>query len=111
MFEKLHTNYVSKGIPVYFGEFGCVNRATGREQQFQQYYLKYFTKLAALNGVPSVIWDNGAAGAGNEKHAFINHASGEFCSEEARAAIQAMIASYTDSRSLDDIYDSSPEKE
>lgn len=111
VFEKLYTNYVSKGIPVYFGEFGCVNRATGREQQFQQYYLKYFTKLAALNGVPSVIWDNGAAGAGNEKHAFVNHASGEFCSEEARAAIQAMIGSYTDSRSLDDIYDSSPEKE
>ena len=111
VFEKLYPNYVSKGIPVYFGEFGCVNRATGREQQFQQYYLKYFTKLAALNGVPSVIWDNGAAGAGNEKHAFVNHASGEFCSEEARAAIQAMIGSYTDSRSLDDIYDSSPEKE
>ena len=111
VFEKVYSNYVSKGIPVYFGEFGCVNRGTEREQQFQQYYLKYFAKLAALNGVPSFIWDNGAHGGGRESHAFVNHGTGEFCSDEAKAAIQAMVGAYTDSRSLDDIYASSPAKE
>lgn len=111
VFEKLYTNFVSKGIPVYMGEFGCVNRASEREQQFQQYYLKYYAKLAALNGVPAIIWDNGAAGAGNEKHAFINHATGEFCSEEAKAAIKAAMASYTGSSTLEDIYNESPDKQ
>lgn len=108
VFVKLYDNFVSKGIPVYMGEFGCVNRATGREQKFQQYYLKYYAKLAQQYGVPSIIWDNGAAGAGNEKHAFVNHGTGEFCSPEAEAAIQGMIYSYTSNLSLDDIYDSAP---
>ena len=52
-----------------------------------------------------------AAGAGNEKHAFINHATGEFCSEEAKAAIKAAMASYTGSSTLEDIYNESPDKQ
>lgn len=107
-FEKLYRNYISEGIPVYLGEFGCVNRATEREQKFQQYYLKYFAKLSQKYGVPCIIWDNGAAGAGNEKHAFINHGTGDYCSPEAQAAIEAMVTSYTDNLSLDDIYNSAP---
>lgn len=108
MFEKIYSNFISKGIPVYMGEFGCVNRATEREQKFQQYYLKYYAKLAKTYGLASVIWDNGAKGAGNEKHAFIDHATGEFCSPEAKAAIQALIGSYTDDLTLEDIYNSAP---
>lgn len=107
-FEKLHTHYVSKGIPVYFGEFGCVNRATLREQKFQQYYLKYFAKLAKIYGVPSFIWDNGAKGAGNERHAFLDHGTGEYCSSEAEAAIKAMIGSYGDGLTLEQVYDNAP---
>lgn len=107
-FEKLYAHYVSKGIPVYFGEFGCVNRATEREQAFQQYYLKYYAKLAQIYGVPSIIWDNGAKGAGNERHAFVNHATGEFCSPEAQAAMEAMISSYNSTQTLEDIYNSAP---
>ncbi len=109
VFEKIYTNYISKGIPVYMGEFGCVNRATAREQAFQQYYLKYYAKLAKTYGVPSIIWDNGAKGAGNERHAFIDHGTGEYCSPEAKAAIQALITSYTNNLTLDDVYRNAPQ--
>ena len=108
VFEKIYVNYISKGIPVYMGEFGCVNRSTAREQAFQQYYLKYYAKLAKTYGVPAMIWDNGAKGAGEERHAFIDHGTGEYCSTEAKAAIQALVSSYTNSLTLDDVYRNAP---
>lgn len=108
MFEKIYVNFIAKGIPVYMGEFGCVNRATEREQAFQQYYLKYFTKAAKTYGVPCFIWDNGAKGAGNECHAFLNHATGEFASTEAAVAMNTMISSYKSDYTLDDIYNQAP---
>ena len=108
VFEKVYVNYISKGIPVYLGEFGCVNRQTLREQAFQQYYLKYFAKLAKTYGIPPAIWDNGAKGAGNECHAFIDHGTGEWCSSEAQAAIKALIGSYNDNLTLDQVYNNAP---
>lgn len=108
VFEKIRKNFISKGIPVYLGEFGCVNRATEREQKFQQYYLKYYAKLSRKYGVPAILWDNGAKGHGNEKHAFIDHGTGEYCSPEAEAAIKALIGSYKDSRTLEEVYNNAP---
>ena len=90
------------------GEFGCVNRANGREQSFQQYYLKYYAKLAKTYGVSPMLWDNGAKGAGNEKHAFIDHGTGEYCTSEAKAAVEALISSYTNSLTLEDVYRNAP---
>ena len=108
MFEKIYVNFIQKGIPVYMGEFGCVNRATEREQAFQQYYLKYFTKAAQTYGVPCFIWDNGAKGAGEERHAFLDHATGEFASVEAASAINSMISTYNSDYTLDEVYDKAP---
>ena len=108
VFEKIYVNYVSKGIPVYLGEFGCVNRATKREQAFQQYYLKYYVKLAKTYGVPCILWDNGAKGHGEERHAFIDHGTGEYCSEEAEAAVKAMMDSYCNDLTLEQIYNGAP---
>ena len=108
MFEKLYVNFVAKGIPVYMGEFGCVNRETAREQAFQQYYLKYFTVAAKTYGVPCFIWDNGAKGAGNECHAFIDHGTGEYCSSGAEAAMRAMVSTYKSDYTLEQIYNSAP---
>ena len=108
VFRKLYANFVSKGVPVYLGEFGCVNRASAREQAFQQYYLKYYAKLSKMYGVPCAIWDNGAKGAGNERHAFLDHATGTYCSVEAKAAIQAMLTAYKDNLTLRNIYTSAP---
>lgn len=109
VFEKLYVNFVSENIPVYMGEFGCVNRATVREQAFQQYYLKYYAKLAKTYGVPAIIWDNGAAGAGEERHAFIDHGTGEYCSPEAKSAIEALITSYKSDHTLENVYENAPQ--
>lgn len=108
VFEKLYNNFVSKGTAVYMGEFGCVNRATEREQAFQQYYLKYYTKLAKTYKVPCIVWDNGAEGAGEERHAFFDHGTGDYCSPEAKAAMQALVSSYNDNLTLDDVYNNAP---
>ena len=108
LFQKISTHFISKGIPVYLGEFGCVNRATEREQKFQQYYFRYFAKLSQIYGVPCMVWDNGAKGAGNERHAFFDHATGDYCSPEAAAAMKALVDSYTNSQTLEDVYNNSP---
>lgn len=108
VFEKINTNFIAKGIPVYMGEFGCVNRATAREQAFQQYYFRYYAKLARMYGVPCMVWDNGAHGAGNERHAFIDHGTGSYCSPEAKAAMEALIGSYNSTQSLEDVYNNAP---
>ncbi len=108
VFKKLHNHFVAKGVPVYLGEFGCVNRATAREQAFQQYYLRYYAKLAKIYGIPSVIWDNGAKGHGNEKHAYFDHATGEYHSPEAKAAIEALVKSYNSSETLEQVYNTAP---
>ena len=108
LFQKISTHFISKGIPVYLGEFGCVNRATEREQKFQQYYFRYFAKLSQIYGVPCMVWDNGAKGAGNECHAFFDHATGDYCSPEAAAAMKALVDSYTNSQTLEDVYNNSP---
>lgn len=108
VFEKLYVHFVSQGTPVYLGEFGCVNRSTEREQAFQQYYLKFFAKLSKTYGVPCLLWDNGAKGHGEECSAFINHGTGEYSSAEAKAAVQALIGSYTNSLKLLDVYRNAP---
>ena len=108
VFEKIYNNFISKNIPVYMGEFGCVNRATPREQAFQQYYLRYYAKLSQIYKVPCILWDNGAKGHGNERHAFIDHGTGDYCSPEAKAAIEALISSYKSSLTLEDVYKKAP---
>ena len=108
MFEKIYVYFTSKGTPVYMGEFGCVNRGTEREQAFQQYYLKYYVTAAKTYGVPCFIWDNGAKGAGEEKHAFLDHATGEYCSTGAEAAMRAMTSAYKSAYTLEDIYNQAP---
>lgn len=108
VFKALYDRFISNGIPVYMGEFGCVNRYTEREQQYQRYYLKYYAKLAKKFGIPPFIWDNGARGAGKEKHAFIDHGTGEYCSDEAKAAIEALIDSYENDHTLGKIYRNAP---
>lgn len=91
VFKKLYDRFVSKGIPVYMGEMGCVNRSTPREQAFQQYYFEFYAKVARTYGIVPYVWDNGAAGSGNEKHAFINHSTGKYCSNAAKAAMEAFL--------------------
>ena len=99
------------GIPVYIGESGCVNRSSEREQAFQRYYLEYMCKAAKTYGMAAFIWDNGAKGAGTECHAFFDHATGQYCSDEAKAAMETVVKAFTaddENYTLDTIYTNAP---
>lgn len=111
VFSALHEKFISKGIPVYIGETGCVNRATELEQAFQRYWFEYVLKAAKTYGMSAFVWDNGAKGTGNEQHGFIDHATGEYCSEPARLAVETMVRAMNDgdgSYTLETVYDNAP---
>ena len=102
VFSALHEKFISKGIPVYIGETGCVNRATELEQAFQRYWFEYVLKAAKTYGMK---------GTGNEQHGFIDHATGEYCSEPARLAVETMVRAMNDgdgSYTLETVYDNAP---
>ena len=112
VFNMLYTNYVSRNVPVYIGEFGCSmrNKADTRAWKFYLYYLEYVVKAAKAFGMPCFLWDNGAEGYGKEKHGYFNHGTGGFVGN-SREPVQAMVkarntvdASYT----LQSVYDSAP---
>lgn len=113
VFSALHEKFISKGIPVYIGETGCVNRATELEQAFQRYWFEYVLKAAKTYGMSAFVWDNGAKGTGNEQHGFIDHATGEYCSEPARLAVETMVRAMNDgdgSYTLETVYDNAPSR-
>lgn len=107
-FDKVVTRWVSKGIPVYIGEFGCVHRATERAEAFRKYYLEYYTKAASDRKIPAVYWDNGASGTGTEAGGLINHATGTYINN-AEEIVAVMTRGYYDPNvTLDGIYNNAP---
>lgn len=110
-FKKLKDNFASKGIGVYVGEFGCVNRAKDREKAFQKYYLEYFCKVAHDAGIPCVLWDNGSKSTGNECHGYFDHGTGAYIGY-AEEVIAAMVKAWTcedEGYTLQYVYDNAPE--
>ena len=112
VFGNLYDKYISKGIPVYMGEFGCSLRAKTdtRAWAFFKYYLEYIVKAAKTYHMPCFLWDNGAEGPGKEHHGHINHATGEYAGQ-GQEIIEVMMkawktedASYT----LESVYNSAP---
>ncbi len=55
-FAQLKDKFVSKGIPLIIGEFGCV--ASADDATRAEYY-KYYISDAKKNGFPCFVWDNG----------------------------------------------------
>lgn len=102
--------YQAKGIPVYIGEFGC-SQAGGTNEKYRLYYFEYYTKLCRENALSCIVWDNGAEGNGAEHHAYFNHATGEYSSDMAKAAVTAMVNGYYTNDpdyTIDWVYASSP---
>ncbi len=111
MCADLYERYVSKDIPVYFGEFGCVHRAQTRAERFREYYLEYFCKAARTYGIAAFYWDNGNAGTGEECFGLVNHSSGAFLNN-GEEIVNTMVKGYcTDDEAytLDTVYDNAPE--
>lgn len=56
--------FVSKGIPVILGEYGCMRRTTPKDLPTHNaavtYWMKYVTQQAVANGLMPFVWDVGS---------------------------------------------------
>ena len=109
-FDQLKNTYVDKDIPVYLGEMGC-SRHNDEDFPFQKYYIEYFCKAAADRLLPMYLWDNGATGAGPEKHGYIDHGTGAFIDAKAQEIIALIVKAATTKDpeyTLESVYNSAP---
>ena len=112
VFGNLRDKYVSKGIPVYIGEFGASLRAKGTVgYRFYLYYMEYVVKASKEYGMPCFLWDNGTNGVGKEQHGYIDHGTGEIKSNADEVIPVMNRARYTEDASytLESIYNSAPQ--
>ncbi|MBR4826435.1 MAG: cellulase family glycosylhydrolase [Bacteroidales bacterium] len=112
VFGMLYSNFIAKGIPVYLGEYGCSMRAQSdsRAWKFYLYYMEYVTKAAKTYRIPCFIWDNGASGAGKEKHGYIDHGTGQPIGN-SKIVIDVMKKAWftnAEGYTLDTVYNSAP---
>lgn len=78
-------NFVSHGIPVYIGEFGCVDRDNLEDRVA---YMRYFCATARERGIYMCVWDNNMYRQGNEWFGLLNRSTAEWYFPEI---VQAMI--------------------
>ena len=112
MLSSLYNKYVSKGIPVYFGEFGCVHRSTEKAENFRKYYLEYVCKAMRDYKMPGFFWDNGYNKTGDDAFGLINHGNGSFIAN-GKEIVNLMINAWgnTDpAYTLESIYNRAPNK-
>lgn len=106
--DMIADQWLSKGMPVYIGEFGCVRRDSEREEAFRRYYLEYYTKAASDRKIPMLYWDNGYPGAGPEMSGLFNRAEGTIY-EGVEPAVEAMARGfYSTDLTLEEIYAAAP---
>lgn len=109
--DKLFDKYIKNGIPVYFGEFGAVNRADEHSKAFRKYYLEYVIKAMSDRNIAAFYWDNGyALGEGDESFGLINHQTGAFLGDGEEVG-RLMVKAYDTQDStytLQSIYDRAP---
>ena len=112
VFGNLYSKYVSKGQPVYIGEFGCSMRDKNdaRAWAFYKYYMEYIVKAAKTYGLPCFLWDNGTSGDGKEHHGYINHGTGNPIgnSKEVIDVMKKAWFTESDGYTLDYVYNKAP---
>lgn len=111
MLQTLKDAYVAKGIPVYFGEFGCVHRTNEKAETFRKYYLEYVCKAFRDYQMTGFFWDNGYYLEGDDAFGLINHNNGEwiFNGEEI---VKIMVDAWNNDDpdyTLESIYNKAPE--
>lgn len=109
-FSKLKNRFISKGIPVYIGETGCVHRSTDRSEAFRKYYLEYVCKAAREYDMPAIYWDNGSRDAGRECSGLLDHANGNYINN-GKEIIAVMVKAATSADpdyTLESVYNSAP---
>ena len=112
VFGDLYTRYISQGIPVYLGEFGCSMRSKSdsRAWAFYKYYMEYVVKAAKTYSLPCFLWDNGATGSGKEQHGYVNHGTGKPIgnSKEILDILKNAWDNESENYTLDSVYNKAP---
>ena len=67
--DRAYNTFVSKGIPVIFGEFGAMNK---NNVDARAEWAKYYVDYAHSKGIPCVWWDNGAVSGSGEKFGLLD---------------------------------------
>lgn len=106
--DKIVSQWISKGIPAYIGEFGCVRRIQDRAEVFRRYYVYYYAKAASDRKIPIFYWDNGYSGAGEEKSGLFNRADGKLYDGADSIVHLMLMGYYNPDITLDIIYDQAP---
>lgn len=109
--RSLYDRFVSRGIPVYVGECGAVNRSDAKQTEYQRYYMEYYAKAGAQYCIPFILWDNGTNNkTGEEAFGYLNHATGAYINN-SKPLIDALVRAQTDksaSYTLESIYNKAP---
>ncbi|MBR4460916.1 MAG: glycoside hydrolase family 5 protein [Paludibacteraceae bacterium] len=111
MLNRLYNMYVRRGIPVYFGEFGAVRRATQADEEFRLYYFRYVCKAMRDRKMPALYWDNGNSKSGDDGFGVINHATGRYIGN-GEQAVRAMVDSWENNDpkyTLKAVYETAPQ--
>jgi len=73
--NRAYSTFVSKGIPVIFGEFGALDKNNlSSRVDWTQYYVSY----AKSKGIPCFWWDNGATTGNGELFGILNRNNDTF---------------------------------
>ncbi|MCQ2334599.1 MAG: glycoside hydrolase family 5 protein [Paludibacteraceae bacterium] len=109
--DQLVETFVKQGVPVYYGEFGCVYRGDEKGEAFRKYYIEYVCKAMADRGIVGFWWDNSYEMVGDDAFGLVNHNTGEFIQNGAEVleimakAWGCKDADYT----LESIYNRAPQ--
>lgn len=76
--RKVYDTYITRGIPVYIGEMGCVRRSDPADEAVRLHYLSCYARFCKLFSLPFFYWDNGSNRAGRECSGLVNHANGQW---------------------------------
>ena len=110
MLNRLYNMYVRRGIPVYFGEFGAVRRASKDDEPFRLYYFRYICKAMRDRRIPALYWDNGNSKGGNDGFGVIDHRTGKYIGT-GEQAVRAMVDSWENNDpdyTLQSVYNTAP---
>jgi len=82
--NRAYNTFVSKGIPVIFGEFGALdkNNLSARVD-----WAQYFVSYAKSKGIPCFWWDNGATTGNGELFGLLNRNNDTFHFPEIKDAL------------------------
>lgn len=112
MFAKLKKEFVDKGIPCYFGEFGCETRMNPEDEPFRTYFMEYLCRTSYFSGIPVMLWDNNnndqGTGGGGECFWYINHQNGALNTPELIETMVKAATSTDPNYTIESVYKKAP---